>query len=115
DAFDAVRRRAEALYPRSAALLETAAELAVQTRDYRGAVELARQALERDSLSWRARGILGINELRLGRMEEGRAQLEAAFAGDPFNVWYKNSLDLLDTFVEYEEVETEHFRFILHG
>ena len=47
-------------------------------------------------------------------MEEGRKNLEKAFTGDPFNLWFKNTLDLLDTFSEYRTVETPHFRLVLH-
>src|SRR6185436_20763152 len=34
---------------------------------------------------------------------EGRAELEKAFEGDPYNVWAKNTLDLLDSMKEFSE------------
>ena len=37
-------------------------------------------------------------------MAEGRTELERAFEGDPFNVWAKNTLDLLDSIKEYRDV-----------
>jgi tetratricopeptide (TPR) repeat protein len=49
--------------------------------------------------------------LRLGRMEEGRAAVEKSFEGDPFNLWAKNTLDLLDSMKEYRE--TKHGDFII--
>ncbi len=64
--------------------------------------------------SWRGYGLLGMNQLRLGDIEAGRANLETSFAGDPYNVWTKNTLDLLDTFGEYRKVESEHFEFHIH-
>jgi tetratricopeptide (TPR) repeat protein len=41
--------------------------------------------------------------LRVGREAEGRAQLEKAFANDPFNPWSKNTLDLLDSMQAYHD------------
>lgn len=114
-AYAEVRDRALALNPGWPDLFNTVAELAVDTRKYADAVDLARQAVERDSLSWWGWGILGTNQLRTGAIREGRENLERAFAGDPYNVWFKNSLDLLDTFDQYRIVETPHFRIMLHG
>ena len=114
-AFEEVRGRALTINPRYAELDASLAELAVQTRRYSDAVERARAAVELDPASWNAWGLLGMNELRLGDIEAGREHLETAFAGDPFNPWFKNSLDLLDTFDRFETHETEHFQLFLHG
>ena len=78
------------------------AEQAVNQRQYQTAVDLAQQAVDLDPSSWWSYGVLGMNQLRTGAVEEGRANLEKAFAGDPYNPWYKNTLDLLDTFVHFE-------------
>ena len=114
-AYARTRDRALALNPAYPDLFNTVAELAVDTRKYAEAVDLARQAVERDSLSWWGWGILGTNQLRTGLLETGRANLERAFAGDPYNVWFKNSLDLLDTFNQYRIVETPHLEIMLHS
>ena len=113
--FDAVREQVRALNPRYPGLLTTVADMAVQTRRYADAVALAAEAVAIDPHSWKARGILGINQLRVGAIEEGRAELERAFEGDPFNPWYKNTLDLLDTFERYSVTETEHFIVAIDG
>jgi tetratricopeptide (TPR) repeat protein len=113
--FLEARRRALRLNPRYAGLDATVAELAVQVRRYGDAVDRGATAVALDSASWRAWGLLGMNQLRMGRIEEGRADLERAFAGDPYNPWFKNSLDLLDTFSRFKTVETEHFQLFLHG
>ncbi|HEX9886811.1 MAG TPA: tetratricopeptide repeat protein [Longimicrobiales bacterium] len=113
--YDEARRRIHELNPTYPDLYTTVAELAADRRQYQAAVELAAQAVEVDPSSWKGFGLLGTNQLRTGRIEEGRANLERAFEGDPYNPWYKNSLDLLDTFVHYETLETEHFRLFLHG
>ncbi len=113
--FDATRRRALALNPRWSGLDATVAELAGHVRRYQDAVARARVAVALDSADSRAWGLLGMNQLRTGRVSEGRACLERAFAGDPYNPWFKNSLDLLDTFERFETVRTEHFELFLHG
>ena len=112
-AFRATRSRALALNPRYAQLDATVAELAVQVRRYADAVDRAGAAVALDSAAWNAWGVLGMNEFRLGDVARARAHLEKAFAGDPYNPWFKNSLDLLDSFKNYEIVPTEHFRLFL--
>jgi tetratricopeptide (TPR) repeat protein len=115
EAFRRTRTRALALYPRSPDVDATVAELAVQVRRYADAVERASAAVSLDSMSWSAWGLLGMNQLRTGAIDEGRASLDRAFAGDPYNPWFKNSLDLLDTFERYEVVRTPHFELFLDG
>lgn len=114
-AFEATRQRALALNPRYGGLDATVGEVAVQVRRYAEAAERGRAAVGLDPEAWTAWGILGMNELRMGRIQEGRQHLERAFAGDPYNPWFKNNLDLLDTFQRFETVRTEHFELFLHG
>lgn len=114
-AFSRVRGRALAINPRYARLDVALAKLAVKTRRYHEAVKRAEAAVALDSASWEAWGLLGMNELRVGDIEEGRTHLERAFAGDPFNPWFFNNLDLLDTFDRFEVRRTDHFSLFLHG
>jgi tetratricopeptide (TPR) repeat protein len=113
--YEEIRSRVESLNPTYADLYTTVGEAAVAQRQYRIAVELARKAVQVDPSSWHAYGVLGMNQLRIGEVEEGRASLEAAFRGDPYNPWYKNSLDLLDTFNRFEVVTTRHFLIYLRS
>ncbi|HZM50144.1 MAG TPA: tetratricopeptide repeat protein, partial [Vicinamibacteria bacterium] len=113
--YDVTRKRALALNPRAAELYNRLAELSARNRLYREAADFAQQAVALDSRTWRGLGILGLNQLRLGAIEPGRQSLEASFKGDPYNVWIKNTLDLLDTFPKYKETRTEHFQILLHG
>lgn len=101
--------------PRYSAVYTTTAELAVQTRRYRDAVRMAERAIAVDPTDWSAHALLGLNRLRIGDSEGARASLETAFRGDPFNVWVKNTLDLLDTYDEYVTRESRRFTFFLHG
>lgn len=114
-AFADTRERVLAVDPMHADLFVTVATLAADQRRYADAVELGRRATELDSTSWRGWAVLGMNQLRTGEIPQGRTSLERAFEGDPYNVWVKNSLDLLDTFDEYETVRTDHFELFLRG
>ena len=113
--FQDASRRALALDPRGSALYVTAAEMAVEHRRYREAADLARRGLALDSTDWSAWAELGMNQFRLGEVAAARASLERAFKGDPFNVWVKNTLDLLDTYPQYVERAGPRVRFFLHG
>ena len=109
--YEAVVRRALDLNPRSSDLYVTLAEAAARNRRYADAVTLARRAVALDSLSWRGWALAGINQLRTGDIDAGRVHLERAFAGDPFDLWTKNTLDLLDTLSRYSERASPRFRF----
>ena len=113
--FRAVMERVRTLTGSPTAPFVVLAELAADHRKYGDALAFARAATEADPDSWTGWGLMGLNQVRLGRVDEGRTNLERAFAGDPFNLWFKNTLDLLDTFAEYRIVETRHFRLVLHG
>jgi tetratricopeptide (TPR) repeat protein len=107
--FQASVQKALAINPRDGGLYHTLAEFAVTHRRYHQAVEFARKAVELSPRLWQAHATLGINLLRIGKATEGRETLEKAFAGDPFNVWTKNTLDLLDSMREYREAVGQHF------
>jgi len=108
----AARARALARNPRNAEVDATMAELAARHRLYRDAVRFAARGVALDPRSWRSHGLLGIDQLRLGRPDSARASLETAFAGDPYDVWVKNTLDLLDATRTYETVRTSRFALV---
>lgn len=111
--FEHSRAKATALHPRPAAFYATLAESAVRHRRYEEGVRWATQAVTLDSSSVRALGVLGTNQLRTGAMEEGRVTLERAFAIDPFNLWHKNTLDLLDQMKGFSVIERGRFRLVV--
>jgi cellulose synthase operon protein C len=111
--WEEARRRVLGLNPVYADLYNLAADLAVRQRQYAGAVALSRRGLQLDATSWWGWGLLGLNQLRTGNVAEARRSLETAFEGDPYNVWIKNTLDLLDTFDQYREVRSDRFVFML--
>jgi tetratricopeptide (TPR) repeat protein len=110
--YRAALAAARRLNPQPAEFYVDLAEAAVSHRRYAEGVRLASEALALDSTSVRALGLLGTNELRRGNIEQGRARLERAFAIDPFNVWHKNTLDLLDQLKTFKTTETSRFRIV---
>ncbi len=113
--YAAARDTALRLNPRNAEFHADLAEAAGRNRLYQEAHDFADQAVRLDPRSWRALALRGTNALRLGRMEEGRRDLEDAFRGDPFNLWTKNTLDLLDHLVAWPETRSarDRFRFVI--
>ncbi len=102
------------LDPNHAPLFVALAEVSYRTARYHDAVDFARRAVELDPFSWRGYAELGLNQLRTGSLAEGRATIEAAFEGDPFNIWLFNTLDLLDELAGFESVNSPRFVFRFH-
>lgn len=112
-AFDAVLARVDAFAPGYGELHGLVAELAVSHRKYAEAIELGRTALARDPGLHAVRGRMGMTMLRLGDIDAGRREVERAFEGDPFNPWFKNTLDLADKWADFTTLKTEHFEILL--
>jgi tetratricopeptide (TPR) repeat protein len=110
--FRSARAAATALQPRPADFLTELAEAAVRQRRYTEAVGFARQAAEMDPQSVRALGVLGTNQLRIGAMADGQGALDRAFRLDPFNLWHKNTLDLLDKMKTFTTIERGRFQLV---
>lgn len=103
---------ATTLQPRPADFHTGVAEAAVRQRRYAEAVRLAERAVRDDSMSVTAWGVLGTNQLRIGQMAPGQASIERAFALDPFNLWHKNTLDLLDKMRSFRTVRQGRFEVV---
>jgi tetratricopeptide (TPR) repeat protein len=111
--YEALRQRALALNPKDAGFYATMADVAGHIRLYRTAADFARQGIEADARNWRAHGLLGMNQLRLGQIADGKKSLETAFTGNPYDVWIKNTLDLLDTFKNYDVTASDKFQVMV--
>jgi len=98
-----------AISPRYGEVYNTLAHYATITRRTEQAAAFARRAIELSPRFWDAHLTLGMSLLRLGQMEPGRASVEKAFKGDPFNVWAKNTLDLLDSMDSFRETKRGPF------
>jgi tetratricopeptide (TPR) repeat protein len=111
--FHRLQQRAESASPRNPEFFVRMAEIAGDIRLYAAAADFARQAVAADARAWHAYAVLGMNQLRLGQIAAGRASLDSAFKGDPYDVWTKNTLDLLDTFKNYDEMHDGVFTFMI--
>jgi tetratricopeptide (TPR) repeat protein len=98
-----------AINPRYGEIFNTLSHFATLTRRTEQAAQFARRAVELSPRLWSAHLNLGMALLRLGQMTEGRAAVETSFKGDPFNVWAKNTLDLLDTMADFKETKRGPF------
>lgn len=108
-AFQTTMATVHARQPKSADAEAALANIAARNRLYGEAVRFAQAGATRDPKSARALSYLGINALRTGEIERGRAALDQSFTLDPYDPWSKNTLDLLDTFKDYVEVKTPRF------
>lgn len=111
-AFRSALAAAVRIAPRPAQFYVTLADATSRQRRYADAERFAAHALTLDSLSVPALGALGTNRLRGGEIGAGRALIERAFAIDPFNLWHKNTLDLLDVLAGFRTVDQGRFRFV---
>jgi tetratricopeptide (TPR) repeat protein len=111
--YETLRQRTLALYPTDGDFYATVAQQAGDVRLYDQAALLAGQGVAIEPKNWRAIGVLGMNLMRLGKIAEAKKMLDSSFAGDPYNVWIKNTLDLIDTYKNYDETASEHFRFVI--
>ena len=110
--FASARAAVGRVHPRPAEFFAMVAEAAARHRHYAEAVRFGREGIALDSSASHALGVLGINELRIGSMDSGRSHLERAFARDPFHIWYKNTLDLLDELRGFRTVTTARFQIV---
>jgi tetratricopeptide (TPR) repeat protein len=111
--YEEARQRALALNPANAEFYVTMASAASRIRLYAAADSFALMGVAVDPKSWDAYGLAGMNQLRLGQIKEGKQSLDASFKGDPYNIWVKNTLDLLDTFGNYDETTAGKFTMMI--
>ena len=111
-AYRNAQAAARRLNPQPADFYAELSEAAARHRRYADAERFARQAVMLDSTSVRALGLVGTNQLRAGNMEGGRTTIDRAFALDPFNLWHKNTLDLLDQLKGFTTIDRGRFRIV---
>lgn len=110
--FTAALEQMQTLAPGYSDLPLTLAEIAAQNRRYNDAVRFALAAVRSDPQAWRGYALAGINLLRLGDVSAARRNLERAFHGDPFDVWTKNTLELLDRTSGYTTLHSARFLLV---
>lgn len=79
----------------------TPAHFYVVTRRYREAIELLEKAVRTDPGLYSAHAELGVNLLRVNRIDEAQAHLAQAYEGDPYSAQTVNTLRLIDSFENF--------------
>ncbi len=111
--FGDIEERVLKINPRFGSFYFTLAESLVSRRRYEAAVEFNRKAIALDPELWPAYASLGMNLTRIGELAQGREAIQRAFAGDPFNVWAYNSLELFDQMDGFARRTSANFTFLL--
>lgn len=89
-----------------------AGEALARQRRYREAADLARRGVALDPDHPAALTALGTNELRLGRIDTARTHLDHAFRRDPYHLWNKNTLDLLDRLATFRTIGSNRIQIV---
>lgn len=105
--------QALAYNPRYGSLFETLGYYEVMRRRYRQADGWFQRIAQVQPELWSGRRELGLNLMRLGRIDEARGHLVASYEGDPFNIVTSNTLRLLDSLVNYDFIRLENPDLVL--
>ncbi len=111
-ARDEYLQRADSVAPGSALALTTLAGVLGDIHRHDAAKGYSTVAVERAPLWALPRHQLGKLHMQLAEEDEARAQLEAAYELDPFNITTVNYLRLLDDMKTYARIETENFAIV---
>jgi tetratricopeptide (TPR) repeat protein len=110
--FRTVERGVAAWHRAPADFYATIAEALARQRRYQVAAAMAARGVAAEPRNPAALTALGVNQLRLGAIDSGRAHLSRAFERDPYHVWNKNTLDLLDQTAGYRTIAAGRFVFV---
>jgi cellulose synthase operon protein C len=91
----------------------TAAHFFVINRRYDEGIEFYQKALNLKPDLWSARSELGLNLLRLGKVDEARDQLEQTYKGGYRNAETVNALRVIDSLKNYETFTTGQTTVVL--
>ena len=99
-----VRQQVLAVNPRASVAFRVSGRVAARHYRFAEGLDFQRRALEIDPDDYRARLLLSLDLLRLGRDGEARAELEKVFAADPYDVRTYNLLNVSDAIAEFSSV-----------
>ncbi len=110
----AVEGLARADNPRPAAFYSALGERLADRRKYPEAERAFLLAAEADPNRADNRIGLGMLYMQIGREAEANALFQAAFDADPFNIRANNMIEVLEHLADYEAVDSEHYRVLIH-
>lgn len=113
EAMEEVQREGLSINARNSEIFRVPGEMASNRLRIAEAVEFLEQALVVDRDDVEARALLGFALLDLGKDDEAKERLEAAFDADPYDVRVYNTLKVLDTLEEFATLERGDFRLTL--
>ncbi|HTM47962.1 MAG TPA: tetratricopeptide repeat protein [Bryobacteraceae bacterium] len=103
-----------AINPKYGEAYATAGYFFVLNRRYEEGIELYKKAIALNPNLWSARSQLGINLMRLGREHDAREQLEIAFNNGQKDDQTTNTLNLMDSYKNFQMFETDNTILRLH-
>ncbi|MFQ5771387.1 MAG: tetratricopeptide repeat protein, partial [bacterium] len=112
--FAAEETKILAINPKYGDLYFKLAEIHAKRYLFKESVEYYRKALALNPEHWAARAGLGTSLSRLGQEKAAKAELEQAFAKDPYNKYIGNLLTLFDEFPQYQTHKTPNFTVRIH-
>ncbi|MFC1490334.1 tetratricopeptide repeat protein [Candidatus Latescibacterota bacterium] len=115
ESFERIRTLAEETNYECGDFYVAVAQNCIYRFRYADAVKFCRQAISHEFDNWYAHALLGSNILRLGRVDEAHEYLSFAYEGDPFNIFARNSLELIDDYQDFTIEESEHFTLLIHN
>ncbi len=110
--FAATESQLRARHAAPASFYAELGEALARQRRYREAADAARRGVALDPGHPAALTTLGTNELRLGRIDTARTHLEHAFRRDPYHLWNKNTLDLLDRLATFRTIGSNRVQIV---
>ncbi|MDJ0836286.1 MAG: tetratricopeptide repeat protein [Acidobacteriota bacterium] len=105
-----IRQQALLFNPYAAEVLRITGRILSRKYRFKEAAGFQKRALELDPDDALARAYYAFDLLRLGRDEEGYAELKKSFEADRFNVQVFNMLELMDKVQEFVVVERDGFK-----
>lgn len=114
DEFNRTVQKVLAINPQANGLYYTLADSCVSLRLYKEAVAFAREAVRLNPHDWQSMSVLGVNLLRIGLEDEGKATLDTIYKTDPYDLPTVNSLRLTDSWKDYDIFDAGHFRIKLY-
>ena len=114
DLFEKTEAKVLTINPECSRFYLTIAENCENRYRYKDVVRFCEIAIAKNDQNWNAYALIGSNLLRVGKPEAARRYLETGFKGDAFNVFARNTLELMDEFENFVTLESAHFRLMIH-